>query len=293
MPSLYAHQDMFNTGAKKQAIERLQTEVQEYEKAAGEVRNQSQILFDKRRYTEPIIKACERYLSELAGAPKELQKSIGELRVHFQSFEATIQHFEAQSHDIAFKSGGMAAGGVATGVGVAAFAPTAAMAIATTFGTASTGTAIASLSGAAATNAALAWLGGGALAAGGGGMSAGGALLALAGPVGWAIGGVALVGAGGYSWFRNGKVAEQIDQKSREVARQKFVLDRAWREIIEVRRLTDDHSRGVRDQLAVLRQESPSNYVLFKEQDKLRLGALINNVNALAELIDRRIEINA
>jgi len=52
-------------------------------------------------------------------------------------------------------------------------APTAAMWVATTFGTASTGTAISALSGAAAESAALAWLGGGTLAAGGGGMTAG------------------------------------------------------------------------------------------------------------------------
>lgn len=51
---------------------------------------------------------------------------------------------------------GTAAAGVAVGAGVAAFAPTAALAIATTFGTASTGTAIATLSGAAATNTATA-----------------------------------------------------------------------------------------------------------------------------------------
>ena len=74
------------------------------------------------------------------------------------------------------------------------------MGIATTFGVASTGTAISTLSGAAATNAALAWLGGGALAAGGGGMAAGNALLALAGPVGWAIAGVALLSSGILLW---------------------------------------------------------------------------------------------
>lgn len=74
------------------------------------------------------------------------------------------------------------------------------MGIATTFGVASTGTAISTLSGAAATNAALAWLGGGALAAGGGGMAAGNAFLALAGPVGWAIAGVAIIGSGLLLW---------------------------------------------------------------------------------------------
>jgi hypothetical protein len=65
---------------------------------------------------------------------------------------------------------------------------------------ASTGTVISTLSGAAATNAALAWLGGGALAAGGGGMAAGEAFLALAGPVGWAIAGVALLVSGLMFW---------------------------------------------------------------------------------------------
>ena len=65
---------------------------------------------------------------------------------------------------------------------------------------ASTGTVISTLSGAAATNAALAWLGGGALAAGGGGMAAGEAFLALAGPVGWAIAGVALLVSGLMLW---------------------------------------------------------------------------------------------
>lgn len=108
---------------------------------------------------------------------------------------------QAQNIDEAFKKaevkgGGIGAAGVGAGVAVAALGPTAAMGVATTFGVASTGTAISALSGAAATNAALAWLGGGALAAGGGGMVAGNAFLALAGPVGWAIAGIALVGSG-------------------------------------------------------------------------------------------------
>jgi excinuclease ABC subunit C len=90
--------------------------------------------------------------------------------------------------------------GIGAGVAVAALGPTAAMGIATTFGVASTGTAISALSGAAATNAALAWLGGGALAAGGGGMAAGSAFLALAGPIGWAIAGVAIISSGLMFW---------------------------------------------------------------------------------------------
>lgn len=98
------------------------------------------------------------------------------------------------------KNAGNGAAGVGVGVAVAALGPTAAMGIATTFGVASTGTAISALSGAAATNAALAWLGGGALVAGGGGMAAGNALLALAGPIGWTIAGIALLSSGLMFW---------------------------------------------------------------------------------------------
>lgn len=63
---------------------------------------------------------------------------------------------------------GTAAGGLTSG-GL--------MLLATTIGTASTGTAIAGLSGAAATNAAMAWLGGGALSAGGFGVAGGATVL--------------------------------------------------------------------------------------------------------------------
>lgn len=124
-------------------------------------------------------------------------------RIKYQSLKAVRLNWKQQAEKIekdfkaaAVKNAGGGAAGVGAGVAVAALGPTAAMGIATTFGVASTGTAISALSGAAATNAALAWLGGGALAVGGGGMAAGEAFLALAGPVGWAIAGVAIIGSG-------------------------------------------------------------------------------------------------
>ena len=95
---------------------------------------------------------------------------------------------------------------------VASLAPSAAMWVATTFGTASTGTAISSLSGAAAESAALAWLGGGAAAAGGGGMAAGNALLALAGPIGWSIAGATLLTS--VILFANKKI--KLDKEKKE-----------------------------------------------------------------------------
>lgn len=89
----------------------------------------------------------------------------------------------------------MMIGTASTGAG-AAFT-CGAMWVATTWGTAGTGTAISSLSGAAASNAAMAWLGGGTVASGGGGMAAGAAVL-----TGGAVIVIAGVAAAGYYGFK-------------------------------------------------------------------------------------------
>ena len=282
---------MLNADAKDQALTRLKEEVDTYEEQANDTRTAAVALFNLRQQTLQTVLGCERYLSELANAPRELEKSVGELRTKYDSFQGRVAELETKAHDAAVKSGGGAGVGVAGGVGVAALAPTAAMAVATAFGTASTGTAISALGGAAATNAALAWLGGGAVAAGGGGMAAGNALLALAGPVGWAIGGASLIGAGGYAWYRNGRVAEEATQKAAEVREQTLTLQRGSREVTEVHRLTETSDAGVRKQLQYLQADAPQDYLAFGTEDKQRLGALMNNAEALAELLKREIEL--
>ncbi len=82
------------------------------------------------------------------------------------------------------------------------------------------GTAISTLSGAAATNAALAWLGGGAAAAGGGGMASGTAFLAMAGPVGWTIGGATLLAS--IALFANKK--SNLVKKRKKRLRQYYTM---------------------------------------------------------------------
>ena len=132
---------------------------------------------------------------QIRGIPSEQKVQYEKTKKVNLAWKQQAESIEKSYQDAKIKSAGSGTAGVGAGVAVAALGPTAAMGIATTFGVASTGTAISALSGAAATNAALAWLGGGALAVGGGGMVAGEALLAMAGPVGWAIAGAALIGS--------------------------------------------------------------------------------------------------
>lgn len=149
---------------------------QEYEhlKSSGEA------LFHERQQAVIVIDKVEKLINSIARSPKEFETEISEIRFHRETF-MTACDFAQKELQSAKKSLVGAGAGVTSGIAVASFAPSAAMWIATTFGTASTGTAISALSGAAATKAALAWLGGGALSSGGGGMAAGSAFLAMAG----------------------------------------------------------------------------------------------------------------
>lgn len=155
------------------------------------------------RYTEKIyvnLEAIQKLFDVIRNVPHEQRIQYEQMKEVQLSWKQQAEKIEADYRTFVVKNVGEAAAGVGAGVAVVALGPTVAMGVATTFGVASTGTAISTLSGAAATNAALAWLGGGALVAGGGGMAAGEALLALVGPVGWVVAGMAILGSSLLIW---------------------------------------------------------------------------------------------
>lgn len=143
-------------------------------------------LYQSRLRSIDLLDLVTDLVNSIANTPKSFVEDVEEVSHRKRSFKES-EAFAREELDSARKSAASAGAGVAAGMAVASIAPSAAMWVATTFGTASTGAAISTLSGAAATNAAMAWLGGGALAAGGGGMAAGSAFLAMAGPIGWGV----------------------------------------------------------------------------------------------------------
>lgn len=118
-----------------------------------------------------------------------------------------------QNQDSTIGANAGAAAGMAAGAAVGTMGPAAAMAFATTFGTASTGAAISTLGGAAASNAALAWLGGGAIAAGGSGVAGGTLILSLLGPIGLGIGAAAAITSFIFSRKKNQKTIDELSPK--------------------------------------------------------------------------------
>lgn len=282
---------MLNGGFKKEALKDLEKTHKRYEQSAEKVGKDSIKLMTLRSESSvKLITEVESYINSLANTPKELDKSFTEYKASFRSFNIIISKLESESRTADIQTGTGAGGSIAAGLGVAAFAPTAAMGLATTFGVASTGTAISALSGAAATNAALAWIGGGALAAGGGGMAAGNALLAMAGPIGWAVGGILLTGTGIFSYRKNKRIGEEAIAKRKELETYDAALNAALLEIKVLINLTEQHVKGVRDLLAKLFSNPVQDYSRFTSEQKQQVGSLVNHISSLSELLNKKVE---
>ncbi|MDE9679731.1 MULTISPECIES: hypothetical protein [Citrobacter] len=281
---------MLRGSERKEALASLKSATNRYEVQAKDTQDEITALFLLRqKCSKDLIARGENFVNRLANTPKEFDKSWSELKAEIAEFDNVVEKLE-EEYRASHIGKGTAAAGVAVGAGVAAFAPTAALAVATTFGTASTGTAIATLSGAAATNAALAWLGGGALAAGGGGMSAGSALLALAGPIGWGIGAVGIAGGTLLARRKNGKIIDEAQQEERQVRAKTSELRVMERGAQELKMLTSEHYHGTKNIIDVLEKTAPQDYCQFNTHQKDQLGALINHINALSKLINKKIQ---
>lgn len=217
---------MFYSNKKKEALKNLEKVQRRYELAGNRANEIVQSLYIAKKEAVKAIEDAEKKLIKLSDIGIDNIKTIADAISSIRLFKEAVQNEELAIKDakdsIKDPSGKyikVAGAGVVAGTAVATFGPTAAMAFATTFGTAATGTAISALSGAAATNAALAWLGGGAIAAGGGGMSAGTAILGMFGPIGWAIGGVTIGATGLGLALNNKKKVKKIDERTKDVQR--------------------------------------------------------------------------
>lgn len=286
--------DLFNSRLRQQAVDDYNHAVERYEKVAGDLSSNTKALYDLRRIAVVHVKYVEQHINQLANTPKEFSVDLKRIGVEVETFEGKESEIRQAEHQAKAAEGGSGAGATlgALGLAVATMGPTAAMGVATTFGVASTGTAISALSGAAANSAALAWLGGGALAAGGGGMSAGTALLALAGPVGWTIAGVAgaaAVGSGIFANHKNKETADKLVDERRnveEMIRRFNAMNAEVGALIETTRTQID---GVERANAAV---TGTDYSLFTRDEKLQAGLLVNATLTLAQLINRELSLD-
>lgn len=278
---------MFNSGLKKECLNELKYAKKKLDERISEVERFTVDLFKFREKNVELIKKVNTFINRIANSPKEFNTNINQIEVNLSTFNKAFDILEQDKINTNIQSG-IAGAGVAAGVGVAAFGPTAALAIATTFGTASTGTAIATLSGAAATNAALAWLGGGALAAGGAGMAGGSAFLALAGPVGWAIGGTALLGSGILASSKNKKIAQEAHDMTIQVEKETRKVEGIIYEVNKLKELTLNMTTEITKLMSEL-SNIDYDYSKLDENTKYQLGILVNTTLSSSKLLNKTI----
>lgn len=280
---------MLNIKYKKDALADLKTASAIHQKTFDEAIKCSVNLHSQKAFSKRVLIELENYINTLTNTPKNFSKTIGEIKINRIKFEAEINELQIESSTVEKISKSILGVGVTAGAGVATFAPTAAMAIATTFGTASTGTAIATLSGAAATNAALAWLGGGALVAGGGGMVAGESVLALAGPAGWVIGGTLLLGSGIFASCKNKQIAEKaesqtvkVKEETAHLIRIKVKIEALLKEIQKM----NLHLGSLTKQFVAL---GITNYKNFSDEQLNLLQVMLNTAHSLSAKLCEKV----
>ena len=267
----------------------LEESITDYNNAYTLMNDKGMGLFIERNRAVDTIAMVENLINSIANHPKSFDTEFEEINSERTAFIGSCE-FAKHELQAAREAAGGAGAGLAAGATVAFMAPTAAMWIATTFGTASTGTAISTLTGAAATNAALAWLGGGALAAGGGGMAAGNALLALAGPVGWTIAGASLLTS---ILLFTKKKAKLNKQKNEEIEAVKQNTERVKEVDVKLGQLLNG-TNVVRTKLNDAYMQCLAmfgrDYTSFTDEQKKSLGTLVNITKTLSAMLGKTVD---
>lgn len=279
---------MLYTKAKKEALSIYEHAVEKYNNTYQTMQETGSRLYSLRQDSVKLIQEIELLLNSIANKPKEFEKTISDIQAEQKKFR-DAEEYAAEAMKAAVKSGISVAAGVAGGAAVASMAPSAAMWVATTFGTTSTGTAISTLSGAAATKAALAWLGGGALSAGGAGVAGGQALLALAGPIGWGITGVTTAASVVALGHKNKKIADEAIAEAKKITIAGAEVNESSAKIqhlIDETVMLMDDLRDMSRANTLLRD---ANYLELSEKEQYRLGAMVNSTLALAEMLNKTI----
>ena len=266
----------------------LASSITEYNDAYTLMNDKGVHLFVERNRAVDTIGFVENLINSISNRPKSFDAEFEQIETERNTFLGCCD-FGMRELKAARAAAGGAGAGLAAGASVAFMAPTAAMWIATTFGTASTGAAISTLSGAAATNAALAWLGGGALATGGGGMVAGNALLAMAGPIGWTIAGATLLTSIVLFTSKKTKLNKEKNAEIESVKKNTVMIKEIDAQISQILRETIDVRTGLNGAYMLCLSMYGKDYNTFSDEQKKSLGSLVNFTKTLSALFGKTV----
>ena len=98
---------MLNSGYKKEAIARLGQASNHYQQTYNNTMDEIVSLHDKRIDAAKVIKDVEKFINSLANTPKDYEKTIIDIKVNRQKFEAEVHRLELESKQANKVSGGI------------------------------------------------------------------------------------------------------------------------------------------------------------------------------------------
>ena len=282
---------MFNVELKKEALRIHEETLARYNNSYEKMKNECENLYNVRGQAIKVIKMNQNVINSIANTPKEFDTTLGKIGKELTKFNDS-EEYAKKAYNASVQAGINIAGGAAAGLGVASMAPTALMSIATTFGTASTGTAISTLSGCVAQKAALAWIGRtfAGFAAEGAGMAAGQAFLALAGPIGWGITAVSTGPSLNSLSNKNKELADKAVNEAKEISIARESLDEVSEKVNSLRAKTDILYTDMDKQRAKILKFLNADYLSLEDEDKYFLGTLVNNTLSLSVLLNETVQ---
>lgn len=283
---------MLNFKLKEEALKIYKEHEDRYNASQKQMKDSSERLYNVRLEAIDNILMVENVVNSIANTPKEFEIELGKINEIVSNFKKT-EEFAKESYENAVRAGVGIAEGAALGLSIATMAPSAFMGIATTFGTAATGTAISTLSGVAAKKAAIAWIGrtfAGFMVKQGAGMAAGQAFLAFAGPIGWTING----GTIALSLFslnkKNAELADQVMNEAKEISKMRESIDEIKDILDDITLKTSTINEDILDDKDKLKGLKDSDYNKLNEDNRNFLGSIVNNILSLSTLIAKTIE---
>ena len=280
---------MLFSDAKDEALQIHEKALNKYNVTVAAVQEKGEALYLLRQQSIRKIEDIEALINCISKTPREMNKSLAHVKTKRQKFLKT-EEYAIKAYEATIKAGVGAAVGVAGGVAAAGVTPAAAMWVATTFGKASTGKAISELSGVARKNAAHAFLGRGVLAAGGKGVKGGEELLKKAAPIGLGIAALALLGSGVVIGGKNKIVANKAIKEAEKILTTEAKLSEAGQIIVHIQNETDLLLERIDKQFADAELLKGKKYSKMTSYEQLLLGTLVNNTQALAELLNKTVE---
>lgn len=283
---------MFNNSLKKEALRIHEDTLKRYNASYEKMSDSCEQLYAARKKSVDTIALVQKVINSIANTPKEFDTEFGKIEKELAKFNET-EEYAKKAYEASVKAGANIVGGAAAGMGIASMAPSAMMSIATTFGTATTGTAISALTGAAAQKAAVAWIGrtfAGFAVKEGAGLAVGEAFLALAGPIGWGITaastGISLISL----TKKNKELADDAVEEAKEIAVAREALDESTEKIIALKIKTNALYSDIKKQKDKYISFMNLDYMSLSDDDKYYLGSLVNNTLSLSVLLNETIE---